>query len=250
MQPQDTPSPAPEALQQPAPQPPQQPSNEPSSNMAHNPKTNVMAIVGLVLAFIVPVLGFILSLVAKSQIKKTGEGGKGLATAGIIVSVVLFILQVVFIVLLVLGGIVAQQDSNSTKSSSSSSTSNSSSSSTTDTSSYSVDEKKAVASSEAFLKAIQKGDYSTAYNLLGPELKKEYPGGQAEFQKEVEGANLKLIKSWNISSATTNGSNDRITVEGTASFSGANPKGSVEFGYYKDTDGSIKMYLWQIKPSS
>ena len=209
-----------------------------------------MAIVGLVLAFIVPLLGLILSIVAKSQIKKTGEGGSGLATGGIIVSAVLMVLQVLAIIFLITTLSVTSLQENKRNDSTSNSSSSSSSSSSTNTSSYSADEKKAVSNSEAFLSAIQKGDYSVAYNLLGPELKKEYARGEAEFQKEIENANLKLIKSWEIDSATTNGSNDRITVKGTAKFSGSNPNGKVEFGYYKDTDGSIRMYLWQISPTS
>lgn len=54
-------------------------------------KTNGMAIAGFVLSFFCGLLGLIFSAVALSQIGKTGEGGKGLAIAGIVISVVSFI---------------------------------------------------------------------------------------------------------------------------------------------------------------
>ncbi len=53
---------------------------------APSPKTNTLAIVGFILSFIVPIVGLILSIIGKKQIKATGEGGNGLATAGIVIS--------------------------------------------------------------------------------------------------------------------------------------------------------------------
>jgi hypothetical protein len=49
------------------------------------PGTNGLAIAALIVAFFIGLLGVILGLVAKSQIKKTGQGGDGLATAAIVV---------------------------------------------------------------------------------------------------------------------------------------------------------------------
>lgn len=49
-------------------------------------RTNVLAILSLVFAFIVPLLGAIFGHVARSQISRTGERGTGLALGGIIVS--------------------------------------------------------------------------------------------------------------------------------------------------------------------
>lgn len=48
-------------------------------------KTNTLAIVGLILAFLVPLIGAILGHVSLGQIKKTGEEGRGLALAAVIV---------------------------------------------------------------------------------------------------------------------------------------------------------------------
>jgi hypothetical protein len=52
-------------------------------------KTNTLAILSLVFAFLVPLVGAILGHVALSQITRRGEQGRGLALAGIIVGWVL-----------------------------------------------------------------------------------------------------------------------------------------------------------------
>lgn len=65
------------------------------STPAPGQKTNTMAIIALILAFIVPLVGLILGIVALAQVKKKNEGGKGLAVASIILSVVLIIGQII-----------------------------------------------------------------------------------------------------------------------------------------------------------
>lgn len=60
--------------------------------------TNTMAILSLVFAFIFPLLGLIFGIVARGQIKQTGEQGEGLAMAGIIISSVFIVLIVLFFV--------------------------------------------------------------------------------------------------------------------------------------------------------
>lgn len=67
-------------------------------------KTNTLAIVGLVLAFIVPLIGLILSIVALNQIKKSKENGKGAAIAGIVVSIIVMIFQFVLVLAVSLAG--------------------------------------------------------------------------------------------------------------------------------------------------
>lgn len=227
----------------PTPNPPQaQQSQTPATGGA--PKTNTMAIFGLILAFIIPVVGLILSIVAKSQIKKRSEGGSGLATAGIVISIVVMLAQLGLSFLLVLGTIANVQEKQSPSNNSGTS---SGSSSTTDTSKYSADEKKAVSTSEAFIKAIKAGEYSAAYALMGPELKKEY-SSETDFENQVKKTEIK-INSWKVESATTNGSSDRVTVKGSLALTNKPPTGTFEFGYYKDADGSIRMYLWEIRPT-
>jgi len=48
-------------------------------------KTNVLAIVSLVSSFFISLVGIITGHIALSQIKKTGEQGRGLAIAGLII---------------------------------------------------------------------------------------------------------------------------------------------------------------------
>jgi hypothetical protein len=60
--------------------------------------TNSMAIAGFVLSFLIPILGLIFSWIALSQIKKSGEKGKGLATAGLIISIIPIALAILFFV--------------------------------------------------------------------------------------------------------------------------------------------------------
>lgn len=48
-------------------------------------KTNTLAIVSLISSFFVSLLGVIFGHIALSQIKRTGEGGRGLAIAGLVI---------------------------------------------------------------------------------------------------------------------------------------------------------------------
>ena len=65
-------------------------------------RTNTLAIVSLVMAFVFFPAGLVCGIIAKGQIKRTGEQGSGLATAGIIVSAVQIALFVLFVGLAVL----------------------------------------------------------------------------------------------------------------------------------------------------
>jgi uncharacterized protein YacL len=74
-------------------------------------RTNVLAIVGLILAIFFPLIGAIVGHVALSQIKKTGEEGRGLALAAVIVGWTLTGLAIIgiivaFIPFFVLGGMM------------------------------------------------------------------------------------------------------------------------------------------------
>jgi hypothetical protein len=62
--------------------------------MMHPPSTSGLAIAGFVLAFFCGLLGLILSAIAKSDIAKSNGrlGGDGLATAGIVISIVNMVL--------------------------------------------------------------------------------------------------------------------------------------------------------------
>ena len=56
--------------------------------------TNGMAIAALVTSLLCSPLGIILGFVAKGQIKKTGQSGNGLATAGIVIGAVSILLGI------------------------------------------------------------------------------------------------------------------------------------------------------------
>jgi peptidyl-prolyl cis-trans isomerase B (cyclophilin B) len=58
-------------------------------------KTNVLAIIALILGIVVPIGGIICGPIALSQIKKTGENGRGLALAGLIIGIVFTLLGII-----------------------------------------------------------------------------------------------------------------------------------------------------------
>lgn len=57
--------------------------------------TNLLAIWALVAAFVLPFIGMVLGIVARRQIKRTGEQGQSLALASIIIGAVLGVLGVI-----------------------------------------------------------------------------------------------------------------------------------------------------------
>ena len=66
-------------------------------------KTNTLAIVGFILSFFVTVAGLVVSIIALRQIKQTGEGGHGLALAGVIIGAVFtafWIIYIIFVIVL------------------------------------------------------------------------------------------------------------------------------------------------------
>lgn len=71
-------------------------------------RTNTLAIVALVGSFFVSLVGIICGHIALGQIKQTGEKGRGLALAGLIIGyagLVIGILYVVFAVILAAGSV-------------------------------------------------------------------------------------------------------------------------------------------------
>ena len=69
---------------------------------AANNQTNVLAIVGFVLAFLVPIAGLICSVIGKREAPKYDGNGTGLATAGIAISIVEMVLAVILTVIYVI----------------------------------------------------------------------------------------------------------------------------------------------------
>ena len=73
-------------------------------------KMNVLAIVGFVLAFFIPVAGLICSIIGKNNADEYGGNGKSLATAGIAISIaeiVIIVLSVILIIALAFTGVLA-----------------------------------------------------------------------------------------------------------------------------------------------
>jgi Domain of unknown function (DUF4190) len=64
------------------------------------PRTNVLAIVGFILSFFVTVAGIVVSFIALSQIKRTGEGGHGLALAGVILGFVFSFFWIIYFIVI------------------------------------------------------------------------------------------------------------------------------------------------------
>lgn len=62
------------------------------------PKTNVLAIVGFIFAFLMPIVGLICSIIGKSKVDECGGNGKGLATAGIVISIITIVLYVIIVI--------------------------------------------------------------------------------------------------------------------------------------------------------
>lgn len=64
--------------------PPAAPAATPYAATATGPKTNTLAIISLVMAFFISLGAVICGHIALGQIKKTGENGRGLAIAGLV----------------------------------------------------------------------------------------------------------------------------------------------------------------------
>ena len=60
--------------------------------------SNALAIWGLILAFLIPPIGFIISLIALSQAKKRGGSHRGLALAGTIIGACLMVLHLLVLI--------------------------------------------------------------------------------------------------------------------------------------------------------
>jgi hypothetical protein len=61
-------------------------------------QTNTMAILSLIFAFVFAPLGIVFGFIARSQIKRTGEGGDGLALAGLILSIAFTLLSILALI--------------------------------------------------------------------------------------------------------------------------------------------------------
>ncbi len=77
------------------------PTGAVSTPPAFGPPTNSLAIVAIILGFLVPLGGIICGHIALGQIKRTGEGGRGLALTGLIVGYVFTAFVVLYFVVII-----------------------------------------------------------------------------------------------------------------------------------------------------
>lgn len=57
-------------------------------------RTSTLAIVAIILAVVVPVAGIVVGVIARRQVIRTGEQGRGLSTAAIIVGIALTVFSI------------------------------------------------------------------------------------------------------------------------------------------------------------
>ncbi|WP_241156192.1 DUF4190 domain-containing protein [Leucobacter chromiireducens] len=80
-------------------------------------QTNTYALLAIILAFISPIAGVVFGHMSLSQIKRTGDAGRGLAITGLVLGYASFAFLIVFIVLyigfiaLAIGGIASEYSS-------------------------------------------------------------------------------------------------------------------------------------------
>ncbi|NQX04390.1 DUF4190 domain-containing protein [Rathayibacter sp. VKM Ac-2856] len=56
---------------------------------------NILAIIGFIASFFVSIVGIVLGFIALSQIKRTGERGRGLAIAAVVIGFVAIIITII-----------------------------------------------------------------------------------------------------------------------------------------------------------
>lgn len=71
---------------------------QPAGFGGYAPPTNTLAIIALIGAFVVPIVGIVCGHLALAQVKRTGEGGRSLALAGMIIGYAYTALVIVIIV--------------------------------------------------------------------------------------------------------------------------------------------------------
>ncbi len=71
---------------------------QPITYAAQPPKTNGLAIAALVSSFFISLLGVILGHIALNQIKNTGEGGRGLAIAGLVIGYLGIVVGIIIVI--------------------------------------------------------------------------------------------------------------------------------------------------------
>lgn len=82
-----------------APVPPQAPAYSAAPAPGAQAPLNVLALVSFIGSFFISLVGIICGHIALSQIKKTGERGRGFALAGVIIGYAAIALTIIFIII-------------------------------------------------------------------------------------------------------------------------------------------------------
>lgn len=61
-------------------------------------ETNTFALLSIIFAFLAPIAGIVFGHMGLGQIKRTGDGGRGIALTGLIISYAYFVLLALFII--------------------------------------------------------------------------------------------------------------------------------------------------------
>jgi hypothetical protein len=85
------------------------PPPAPYDSSAPGQRTNVLAIVALILGIVVPIGGIICGPIALGQIKRTGENGRGLAMAGLIIGIVITLAYILLFIGLIVASLALSQ---------------------------------------------------------------------------------------------------------------------------------------------
>jgi Domain of unknown function (DUF4190) len=75
------------------------PAPYPFAPPAAPPRTNVLAIISFVAAFVVPIAAIVIGHISMSQLRTSGEQGRGLAIAGLVLGYVFTAFTVLFVIL-------------------------------------------------------------------------------------------------------------------------------------------------------
>jgi hypothetical protein len=62
------------------------------------PRTNTLALVGFIASFMIPVVGVVLGVMARKQLDVSGESGRGLARAAVIIGILGTLFQLAFFI--------------------------------------------------------------------------------------------------------------------------------------------------------
>ena len=90
----------------------QTPFSQPMYEQPVNNKTNICALLGFIFSLVCcgGIPGLVLSIIGLVQIKKSGEKGKGLAIAGIVICGIGIVISILYYVLIIVGAVAGEFD--------------------------------------------------------------------------------------------------------------------------------------------